>query len=868
MIALAAARRERHLAIYALVLPAVFALGVARFSSARPQAAADAIARYNDGVAMRVRGVLRDDPDIGDTSQRFVVDTREVQVRGAWQPASGGVLVRSGVVPRYRSGDIVEAEGKVESPPRLGGFDYADYLQRRGIGSVMQFPSLRLAGREDDGIVRATVLAVRRRLSHAIAVSLPEPQASLAQGVLLGQRSALPADVAANLNATNTSHLVVVSGSNVVLVSAFATIAFAWAFGRRRALALSIAAVVAYAMLVGASPPVMRATIMGILLIVAQLAGRPSSGLTAILLAAAVMSGIDPSITRDVSFQLSFAATAGIVYLASPVRAWTIEWAARVLRRDGLPRALDQLIAGPLSVTLAAIVATEPLIALNFGRVSLVAIPANMLVVPAFGLILGASLVAALGGMLPAWHLVFAAPAYYALTYWLVLARSFASMPHAYSQVGGYTSPWAATTYAALGALAFAALRLAGRPPGGRITPSRGIDLRRLSPVAAFALPVTGLIVSAGFMFWPSPPRRLEVTVLDVGEGDAILIRTPAGQDILVDGGPGRAVLRGLGDELPWYDRSIEMMLLTHPQADHMTGLLDVLDRYDVRRVLAGPGVDRSTTYGAWLDAVRAEGTSVETVRQGRVFDLDYGVRIEVLGPDPVEAVDPQVNNTGAVLRVSWRDVSFLLPADIEAMAERALLTDGADLRATVLKVPHHGSKTSSTRAFLDAVRPSYAVVSSGKDNAFGHPAPEVVDRLDDYAQVFNTPAPGRCTSRLTANSCGCRPGSRIWGGRQPAVTLTGWSATSRSPGSSSKVTGRCCTGTGSCGSGFRPAGTSPRTKTWSRRWSARCWRRRASRPTSSRTASCWRFRTCRSCRLRWRSSSPTSRRGRTSTSI
>ena len=241
----------------------------------------------------------------------------------------------------------------------------------------------------------------------------------------------LPADIAADLNTTNTSHLVVVSGENVVLVSAFATAALAWLVGRRRALLLSIVVVAAYAILIGASPSVLRATIMGILLIVAKLAGRPTSGLTSILFAAALMSGIDPRIGRDLSFQLTFAATLGIAYLASPISEWVIECCARALRRDTVPGWLAAWFVEPLAVTLAATIATAPLIALNFGRISLVALPANLAIVPVFGLIMASSALAAVGGLLPMWRLPFAAPAYYSLSYWIAITHWLATIPGA-----------------------------------------------------------------------------------------------------------------------------------------------------------------------------------------------------------------------------------------------------------------------------------------------------------------------------------------------------------------------------------------------------------------------------------------------------
>ena len=765
--ALALWRRDRRIALFAAALPLLFAGAVLRYEAARPAVAAAGAAAYNDGVAMRIRAVVRDDPDTRDTTQRFAVSVRAVQQRGEWTPASGGVLVSIGLLPRYRSGDVLELEGKLESPPHLDGFDYAAYLARKDVQSVMAFPHAAVVGHEDDSPWHATVLRVRRRLSAALALSLPEPQASLAQGVLLGQRSALPNDLADELNATNTSHLVVVSGSNVVLVSAFAMLLLTPIAGRRRAVALSIAAVVAYAALIGLSPPVLRAVIMGIVIVVARVSGRRSSAITALLFAAAIMAGIDPWTVRDVSFQLSFAATAGILYLAGPLRRWCIELIARALRVETVPRAVDAAFAEPLSVTLAAIAATTPLLALNFGRLSLVAIPANVLVVPAFPFILLASLAAALGGLLPAWRLVAAAPAYYLLTYWIEVARWLAALPHAAAAIDGYSERAAAVTYVAIAALAAAALRFVPRPAQSRRAPGP----LRLPRLAAFAAPALALACSGAWMLWPSAPARLQVTVLDVGQGDSILVRAPGGTDVLVDGGPGGAVVRGLGEELPWYDRSIEMVVLTHPQTDHGLGLLDVLRRYDVRRVLADPRVTASPLSFAWAGAVRDEGRTVEAARQGMTFDLGGGVRMDVLGPDAAMAADSQLNNTGVVLRISLGETSFLLTADIQADAERALLADGVDLHATVLKVPHHGSRTSSTRAFLDAVQPAVSVVSAGLDNPFGHPAPDVVARLREYGDVYVTArsgavhfeTDGHTLSVRTQSSAAAGAGSGLW---------------------------------------------------------------------------------------------------------
>jgi len=742
-------RRGRSLVLISLALPVIFAASILRADLHDRPLRSDDAAHLIGGVDMRVRGVVRDDPVVGDTTQRFAVSVQELQRAGTWHPASGGVLVRTGLFPRYEAGDILELEGAIEAPPSDTGFDYAEYLSQRGIHTVLDFPRAGLVGHEDGSAVEEGFRALRQRLSRGLELALPEPQASLAKGVLLGRRSSLPGYLNDNLNATNTSHLVVVSGANVVLVSAFTVLVLAWAVGARRAAVISIAAIVGYVLLVGLSPPVVRGGIMGILLVCARLSGRRTNGFVSILLAAAIMVGVDPRAIRDVSFQLTFAATAGIVFLAPPLHQSILDATARITRRETLPPAVSSLVALPLATTLAAIIATEPLVALNFERLSLVAVPANMLVVPVFPLILLTSLLAAIGGALPVAHIAVGAPAYLLLTYWIELVRWLADLPAASVSIDGYTAWWAATTYALVTAAACLGLARLPRPEIGRIGPPS--SFRRTWPFAVGAIPAVVLVATAGFVLRPDDPGRLRVTVLDVGQGDAILIRTPDGADILVDGGPGPAVLRALGEELPWYDRSLDLVVLTHPQADHLYGLIDILQRYDVQRLVAGGPADAHVP-DEWIAAISANGLVAERMPAGSVIDLGDGVALDVIWA-PDEPLQGQLNNSSLVLKLTWRETSFLLTGDIEAVAEQGIIASGVDVSSTVLKVPHHGSRTSSTREFLDAVDPQVSVVSAGENNTHGHPALDVVDRLLEYGRVFVTADDGAVTFETDGSS-------------------------------------------------------------------------------------------------------------------
>ena len=209
----------------------------------------------------------------------------------------------------------------------------------------------------------------------------------------------------------------------------------------------------------------------------------------------------------------------------------------------------------------------------------------------------------------------------------------------------------------------------------------------------------------------------------------------PDGQDILIDGGPGlQKINLELSEELPFWDRTIDLVVCTQPQADHVTGLVEVLQRYKVKQVLE-PGVSyNSSIYREWLNVVQDKSIEYNIARAGQEIDLGSGIKLEVLNPpqDLFEETSHDVDNNGVVLKLTWGKVSFLFTADIRKEAEFELTGQRANLRSTVLKVAHHGSSTSTSQQFLAAVGPEVAVICVGADNPFGHPSPEVMNRLID----------------------------------------------------------------------------------------------------------------------------------------
>ena len=228
------------------------------------------------------------------------------------------------------------------------------------------------------------------------------------------------------------------------------------------------------------------------------------------------------------------------------------------------------------------------------------------------------------------------------------------------------------------------------------------------------------------------PDGKLHVHFLDVGQGDATLIVTPSGKQILVDGGPNMDTLEYLGRFLPFFDREIDLLVLTHPNADHLMALPEVLRRYRVQHILLS-GADYSLRrYEAMVQEILSRNISVVLADPARDIDMGDGTVIDVLWPSPDELGNFDVNNASVVVRVLFGNHAILLPGDMEKKAEIAMLRMGGNMKANVLKVPHHGSKSSSSTGLLFAVRPGLGIVSAGRNNRFGHPHAEVVERYEN----------------------------------------------------------------------------------------------------------------------------------------
>ncbi len=743
--------KQRRLLLLGCIALAVMLVGMAWGDHSSDTAVDADLAPLFSGDAVTLRGQVISDPERIGSLYRFRLGNLAVapEVGGnEWQQIIGTILVtadptstlsKERTAPHFHYGDTLELKGEVEAPPVLEGFDYRDYLAQQGIGAVMSFPtSTKLLGSGEGSWLREQVYALRSKLSASLDRSLPEPQAALAQSLLLGKRRDLPPDVRQSFIETGTSHLLAISGLHIAVMLgamlAFGRLLFG---GRRWAFVLALGGIWLYALVSGMSPSVTRAVIMGSIYLFGRIMGREGASLPALATAAAVMAGLNPKLLGNISFQLSFTAVTALLLLAPPLERRFTAVVERFTGTEGPASTFGRAVAVALAAGVAATIGTLPLVALAFERVSYLGVPVTLLALPALPLALIGGATTAIAGLV--WEplgIVAGWATWVPLAYLLELAGVFARAFGGSFSIGGVTPTIVWAYYAVAVALLLGGRRFAAEwviPVATNIT--RG---RPTFTVPCFRLVALALVIASAVLWtaaMTSPDGRLTVIFLDVGQGDAIFIRTPNGQQVLVDGGPDpRVTLGALGDAMPFWDRSLDAVILTHPHADHLNGLVRVLERYDVDLVGEAKLVSGQSQYVAWRKLITANVDTRIVMSEGQELRTGDGVIITVLNPPPDLSVwSPDIINNGSVvLRVTFGTVSFLLTGDIEQEAEAALLARGVPVRSTVYKAPHHGSKTSTSAMFLEAVDPTVAVISVGRINSFKHPDGAVVARLEE----------------------------------------------------------------------------------------------------------------------------------------
>lgn len=566
--------------------------------------------------------------------------------------------------------------------------------------------ALRLVLGPISGVDLAQLLSLdglRADLARPLRMLVPEPESGILLGIVLGERRAVSAELAGAFAVSGTTHLLAISGFNMTLVGTAVALTLR---GRARPTACAIAtvaAIVAYSVLVGLSPSVMRAALMASVASCGLASGRRAATANALCVAVTAMLFADPAAIADLGFLLSAAATAGLVLWQAPLAA----------RMAPLPGALRE----GLATTLAASAPTLPIVAAAFGRVSLVSPFANLIAVPLFPPLM---LTGAAASVVGALSLDLARPvallAYGCALALRVVVEAFAGLPIA--AVGVPSGPLTGAAVA-LGLVAVAR----GAPTIRARLHAPHVTLPSFAPRSA--LLGVPLIVVAGALVWPIADPEVRVRALDVGQGDAYLVEL-GGATVLIDGGPDPVrLMEQLGASLPPWRRRIDVIVLTHAHLDHGAGLIAALQRYEVGMTLEPVGLNPGPLADLWADAIARAHAERHAVRAGQRIKV-AGAVITVLSPED----DPRVDTPSLVLRIERGRFSALFMGDAtdEALADLLLHPEG--LRSRLYVPPHHGAATPHAATLVDAVRPEIALISVGSGNRYGHPTPDTLATL------------------------------------------------------------------------------------------------------------------------------------------
>lgn len=637
-------------------------------------------------------------------------------------------------------GTAIEVGGLLERPRRSSGsdFDYPAYLRRRGIRFQLSLERLRPGGAPRGGLTGEVDL-LRRRSERGLAAGLSPGDGALATGMVLGEDQRVASDVRDDFRRSGLSHLLAVSGQNVMLLGALALPLLSLiGLGPRARLAGVGALVAVYVPLAGAGPSLQRAGAMGAAGLAAAAAGRPASRWYALLLAAAATLAVNPRVAGDAGWQLSFAAVIGIALLVPGMRRG-LGW-------------LPALLAEGVAITTAATLATAPLLAHDFHAVQLVALPANLLALPVVAPIMWLGMLQAALGAIGGPALAVASGLGTLngalLDYLRWVARWFGDAPHGQAAVALRSPLAVGVAYAGIAALVLLVRHVAHRVEPR--APAWAAAWRRL-PKPRRALLAGGLAATLALGVWratapPAPPRRLTVSFLDVGQGDATLIQDPSGAAVLFDGGPPEAraarLIRNLGV------KRLSMVVATHQSRDHQGGLHEVLRRFKVGLFLDGGDGTRDPDFHALESEADSRGIRRVTARAGETLRAG-GLTIQILSPGPRgPGHPPEDPNTRAVVAIVREDsFSLFLSADAESPS---LLPLGLP-HVTAMKVPHHGSADPGLPRVLARLRPQVATIEVGAHNLYGHPRPSTLAALKRAVpHVYRTDRDG--TVKLTVS--------------------------------------------------------------------------------------------------------------------
>jgi competence protein ComEC len=699
-----------------MVLTLLF--GAIRYQTEQAPITPGNVAFYNDAdYEVLVTGWLIEPPDYRDrfTNLRLRVET--VDSGNGELPRYGLILARVAPNQTFHYGDMLRLRGRLKTPPADEEFSYRDYLARQGIFSYMPIAEATLLPDQRGNPLAKAIYAFKEKSLENIYRLFPDPEASLLAGILLGIDTGLTPQLQEAFKNTGTAHIIAISGFNISIIAAIFIALFARLFGQRTGNILAILGIALYTFLVGADAAVVRAALMGTLSILARQLGRRQLALNTLTFVAAIMALFNPLILWDVGFQLSFFATLGLILYGEPLS----RLAENLLKRYTTPE-ITHALSGPIAdfflLTLAAQLTTLPIMAYHFKRISLISFVANPFILPVQPavMIIGglATLLSHLWfglGQIVAWG------AWPFVAYTIRIVEWFDRIPNGSLFLGNLTLGFVLLYYAAL--------------LGGTLGWSRLKELLTRLRARFTYLPATTILIvlfALTLLIWRAvfslPDRQMHITFLDVGSAEAILIQTPGGRTVLINGGPSVTRLSDhLGRRLPLFTRNLDWLVIAATSEEQVAALPRLLDRYPPRNVLWTGRINASFSARQLNAGLVERQIPVTRAAAGQSLNLGDGavLRIQAEGP------------RGSVLYLEYKNFRALLPIGVDPEILETMRRDKAFGTVNVLLLPDSGYAPSNPPDWIASLAPQLLILDVAADDPDGLPSPETLEAVADY---------------------------------------------------------------------------------------------------------------------------------------
>lgn len=677
---------------------------------------------------INANAVVVEDAEEKEYYFKYLVKIRD----GTYKNKKFYINVKKNKEGKLEYGDLISLKGEYLIPSKARnykGFDYREYLKTKKIYGTIKLDSYKIIEKNNLNYFLILSNKIRGVIINKSNVLLPKETSTLLNGILLGDKSEISEDIIENFKESNLSHLLAVSGAHTGYIILGVTFLLNRShFSKKWVYVVTIFSLILYMFITNFAVSVVRACLMSIFVLMANLFYRKSDLANTISLSLLIILIVNPFSINEIGLQLSYLGTIGIILLSKNIE--------NILIKIKLNKSFAKL----LSVTVSAQCLIMPIMALKFNKISFTFFISNILASPLLGIniILGfitifiSSISINIGD-------IFAAILNFSLKALIFVARFSAKIPLNSILV---KTPYLITIIF----LYIAILGLNYIYSKGMLSLFQERSLILIKNKNFQKVLVVAILLIFLFNLCSSISKDLKIHFIDVGQGDSCLIITPNNKKILIDGGEGKTETL-LSYLLDRRIKTIDYIIISHFDSDHCNGLIDIIESLKVKNIMIAKQAYFSDEYINIANIINSKKINVTFVKQGDSFNISKGLKLDILYP-PQELEYKDLNNNSIMAKLTYNSFSILFTGDVEKSEANVLNSYSyVDLRSTVLKLAHHGSKTSSSKEFLEVVRPKIALIGVGENNKFGHPSTEILQRLNDInCRIYRTDKMGEIT--------------------------------------------------------------------------------------------------------------------------